>query len=254
MNKTIEEKAKAYDEAIEKARKIQKYSSDLAEKKRMEELFPELKESEDERIRKDIMEFIKRNKSPLAPVPSDDCLDMWIAWLEKQGSHQKFRDSIQIGDEVTRNQDGVLVNLSQLQRVAKKGEQNATKRSEKDEKVLEYLSMMYNESEFDADYIVYQNRNTGFEITAGEFNSFVKSLRPQKQWDVKDDRMLCDVIAYAQAGIKFENTPQLEWLETLRDRVLPQNHWKPSEYELEALRKVANTATLGALYEQLKKL
>ena len=46
----------------------------------------------------------------------------WIAWLEKQGEHAKFRDSIQIGDKVTRNQDGVLVNLSQLKRVAKKDE------------------------------------------------------------------------------------------------------------------------------------
>ena len=48
---TTEEKAKAYDKALDKARKIQKYSSDLAEKKRMEEIFPELKESEDESIR-----------------------------------------------------------------------------------------------------------------------------------------------------------------------------------------------------------
>jgi hypothetical protein len=48
-------------------------------------IFPELRESEDEKIRKDIISFIERNKRPIAPVPSDDTLDRWIAWLEKQG-------------------------------------------------------------------------------------------------------------------------------------------------------------------------
>lgn len=34
--------------------------------------------------------------------------------------HMEFLDKIQVGDKVTRNSDGVLVNLSQLNRVAKK--------------------------------------------------------------------------------------------------------------------------------------
>ena len=42
---TEKEKAKAYDEAIERAKKL--YSNRIAE-----EIFPELKESDDERIRK----------------------------------------------------------------------------------------------------------------------------------------------------------------------------------------------------------
>ena len=44
----------------------------------------------------------------------------WIAWLEKQGKHANFRNKIQIGDHVTRNGNGELVNLSQLKRVAVK--------------------------------------------------------------------------------------------------------------------------------------
>ena len=46
-----------------------------------------------------------------------------IAWLEKQGKHANFRNKIQIGDKVTRNEDGVLVNLSQLKRIAKPAEE-----------------------------------------------------------------------------------------------------------------------------------
>jgi hypothetical protein len=51
----------------------------------IEEIFPELKESEDERIRKEIIEFItivadsKSNKME------------WLAWLEKQGWRGKDR-------------------------------------------------------------------------------------------------------------------------------------------------------------------
>ena len=39
---TIEEKAKAYDEVFKEAQKIHKFSNDLAEIKRMEQIFPEL--------------------------------------------------------------------------------------------------------------------------------------------------------------------------------------------------------------------
>ena len=82
----------------------------------IEQNFPELKESEDERIRKGIIRCVKGN------MPDNDFRKKYLAWLEKQGEHKKFRDSIQVGDKVTRNEDGVLVNLSQLSRVAKKEE------------------------------------------------------------------------------------------------------------------------------------
>ena len=49
---TEKEKAKAYDEAIERAKKL--YSNEITE-----EIFPELKESEDERIKKAIIEFFE---------------------------------------------------------------------------------------------------------------------------------------------------------------------------------------------------
>lgn len=57
-------------------------------KEKVEGMIPEFKESEDERIRKDIIEFIKRNHWPFAPVPSDPTLDKWVAWLEKQGEQK----------------------------------------------------------------------------------------------------------------------------------------------------------------------
>lgn len=90
--------------------------------------------SEDDRIRKEIIEHIKDQQSSFISAP--DCRDKyeeeennkynsWIAWLKKQGEHANFLSKIQVGDKVTRNEDGVLVNLSQLDRVAqKRGEQD----------------------------------------------------------------------------------------------------------------------------------
>jgi len=79
---TQEEKAKAYDEALEKARSIIEYyvehkRNDVLPyiKEDLEGIFPELKESEDERIRKEIIDFVKSRGG----FKGD-----WIAWLEKQ--------------------------------------------------------------------------------------------------------------------------------------------------------------------------
>ena len=116
MNKelSIEEKAKAYDKAIERAKQ---HCADYV----VETIFPELKESEGEKMRKVAIEFVKQNNSFnwLLGVSKEQVLD----WLEKQGEHANFLNKIQIGDKVTRNEDGVLVNLSQLKRVAKPAEE-----------------------------------------------------------------------------------------------------------------------------------
>lgn len=86
---SIEEKAKAYDEAIERAKH---YDGDayIAPKRVIEEIFPELKESEDERIRKALVEHFKWNVQRI--LNEFDNKDV-LAWLEKQGK-QKTVDEI----------------------------------------------------------------------------------------------------------------------------------------------------------------
>ena len=74
---TEREKAKAYDEAIERAKKL--YNNGIAE-----EIFPELYQSEDEMIKTAIINLLKiwRNyKDYVCGVHVEDA----IAWLEKQG-------------------------------------------------------------------------------------------------------------------------------------------------------------------------
>lgn len=79
---TIEEKAKRYDEAIENGKQILNtpYTAHWNTMKEVvEHLLPELKENEDERIRKAILEHIQFCTES---IPDRD---KFIAWLEKQG-------------------------------------------------------------------------------------------------------------------------------------------------------------------------
>ena len=119
-----------YKEALERAKKLQETCDSQAVVGWCEYIFPELKGSEDEKIKKWIINEIKIKHHNL-DEDNVDFVDKAIAWLEKQGEYANFRNKIQVGDKVTRNRDGVLVNLSQLKRVAKPSEEQSEKKPTK---------------------------------------------------------------------------------------------------------------------------
>ena len=83
---TQEEKAKAYDEALEKAKGVIEQNP-LMEylKKGIEYILPELMESEDEKIRKELKSlFLGWINGSNPPLFAEEC-NRWISWLEKQG-------------------------------------------------------------------------------------------------------------------------------------------------------------------------
>ena len=89
---SINEKAKAYDEAIERAKKL--YGNEIAE-----EIFHELKECDDERIKKNCIHFLELQKQHhAATFEIEECID----WLEKQGknSTDKIEHRFNVGDWV----------------------------------------------------------------------------------------------------------------------------------------------------------
>ena len=87
---SIEEKAKRYDdEAIERARR--RHDNDgltLEQYKTIDIIFPELKESEDERIRKWIRKELE-SKYVVDNIVNNVMADKALAWLEKQGNLMK---------------------------------------------------------------------------------------------------------------------------------------------------------------------
>ena len=79
---TIEEKAKAYDNVVNKLRRFMEHGiNPLITRTDVQDFFPELAESEDERIRKSIIAIINNyvdNSNTFKPK--------MIAWLEKQAT------------------------------------------------------------------------------------------------------------------------------------------------------------------------
>ena len=92
---SIKEKAKAYDKALERAKKW--YNAPNIDKiptygnRIIEEIFPELIESEDERIREEIINYFKCQSRDEPCRKSIH--DKWIAWLEKQGNPTEINPS-----------------------------------------------------------------------------------------------------------------------------------------------------------------
>ena len=75
-----------HEEKLEEAKRL--YQTANADQRYvLESLFPELKESKDERIRKEIIQYIKDlNKSGYLYD------EEWIAWLEKQAPKPKWSE------------------------------------------------------------------------------------------------------------------------------------------------------------------
>lgn len=216
----------------------------------------EPKESADERIRKEIIQYLKDYLN----LPNGNyCRDDFFAWLERQGEHIKFLGSIQIGDEVTRNPDGVLINLSQFKRKAKQGEQNLANSAKtcKDEQnpVIEMKSA-----------------EESLGIDSKTYNKIVDECIYGEQnpaWSEEDYARIDELISLLEDAKPYleknNNFPDVklslvkEWLKSLR----PQNQWKPSEEQINGIECAIKTLQyqlnvgdkrLNSLYEQLKKL
>lgn len=91
---TIEEKARAYDSIIEKANKMHSENCEAC-KVCIEELIPELAESEDEKIRKELISYIKQINYNNLHTWNGINLNVFIAWLEKQGTPAKLSEEEQ---------------------------------------------------------------------------------------------------------------------------------------------------------------
>ena len=101
---TIEQKAQRYDEALEIAKTLYGSSEPMSGcNVIIETLFPELKESEDEKIRKGIIDFLWKEKiflqeahSSVENNPKYRFVMDAIAWLEKQGDKPAWSEEDEV--------------------------------------------------------------------------------------------------------------------------------------------------------------
>ncbi len=83
---------KKYKEALERARQFSEHPLQEDSDSIVEYIFPELKESEDERIRKEIVRFIQME------VEDEIVGNKWLDWLKKQGGRNNYDNNV-----ITRN-------------------------------------------------------------------------------------------------------------------------------------------------------
>jgi hypothetical protein len=199
----------------------------------LESLFPELKESEDERIRKEIISAIKEDW----PGHTD-----WIAWLESQGETSP-----------------VLSNSSNIGKV----EQKPVEWSEEDLSMIGGIRSIIEKYAFSQSAV-----DVNGELCEKEFidaDNWLKSLegrvQPKQEWSEEDEKMLecaIDIIEWYSVVDKSKSRRVSDWLKSLR----PQSHWKPSEEQMLAVETAINVIGKGTLnggqltelLEQLKAL
>ena len=102
---SIEEKAKRYDEVVERAKIEKEKSRNLELLEFIDENFPELTESEDERVRKALIDMVECAYKKGTIILGEKEKENYINWLEKQGEP----DMIPL-DKVIKFLDEQLVN------------------------------------------------------------------------------------------------------------------------------------------------
>jgi len=282
---SIEQKARAYDEALEKAKDFYKgykqrdnqlYADDL------ETIFPELKESEDEKIRKSIIGYLKECRNNTRSEVMLDEYAKWISWLEKQGeqkSTDKIEPKFKVGDTVTvkpmschgkvfKGEPFKIVDIIEDNYVSDDGktysislqdgwelvQQKPAEWSEEDERTYRGLhNLIY---------------STPYCNSRKKLSDFLKSLKdrvqPKQEWAEEDEkciRLSIDIIDSAlRAGfcVQLDRDRCIDWLKSIKQRYT----WKPSEEQITWLYRAADDASkdsrmkqiLNELLSDLKKL
>lgn len=150
---TTEEKAKRFDEVVEEFRGllegVHEDKCDIMEEDILK-IVPELKISEDERIRKELLEHCKNQNEPYI-LTGNKCpqIQSWIAWLEKQG-----QNPVEWSDENKKIIDDII----------------------------EYLECFNDYDCGDEPYEEYYER---FE----KYIKFMESLKPQSHWKPSEEHI-----------------------------------------------------------------
>ena len=229
---------KAYNEALKRAEELSKKEG-LAEgtilhKEVLEYIFPELAESEDEKTRKELIEFVKSHLAGFS-----EC-DRFIAWLEKQGEQKSVEYQIDYMSELTPFENT-------FHSIATKYTQNLQKEEYRQpwytkERAAEMLcNAMKQEPEWSEEDEAMYNR------IVRSYTSYEGRIQIAK--DLSEDN---------RDNILKDLSEQELWLRDRLKSLRPQPHWKPSEKQIEALAdSIENhcyTPILEELLEQLKAL
>ena len=273
--KTIEEKARAYDSIIEKANKMHSENCEAC-KACIEELIPELAESEGEKVRNGLVRLLKELLE-LGGVAEDEWdrneCEKYIAWLEKQGEKKPEENKGNIGEispnwseedekemaaiEHHLNNCGASITsilwLKSLKdRVGCEANCTTTKEwSEEDEHRIKDTVYFLDTAK------KHYASTEELDACIDWLKSFKGRVQPKQEWNEEDSirlQRIIDFLWYNRKGDTdtiCQQEQDIDWLKSLR----PQNHWKPSDEQMMALLyHCSNGSVLSSLYNDLNKL
>lgn len=247
-NLSYEEKLRLAKEALE---------SGSYDKETIEYIFPELKESEDEKIRKDIIRVFTGE----IPYTSKEENEKYITWLEKQGASytkEEVDDAYLKGINDAKNE------------IEKQHEANYQIRKDIATFIFNYRGDIKDRAKW-MDYLGIKisfvekqesvNKN---KVVKGSIPDVATFSGQNLAWSEEDEKNLTRAIWYVEnpALNVVKDTMLSEWLKSLKERVHPQPHWKPSEEQIQCLHDAIEhyhtngypASKLNELYEQMSKI
>ena len=240
---TTEEKAKVYDEAVKKAKEIKSkiLSSHLSTEsckaisEYIDEIIPELKESEDERIRKELVAFFieVRNREGNEGYWHDLKVADILSYLQNlimanspQLKEQKPRWEINIPDTTKWTKGMIDERFEEL--VEEYHKQKPAEWSKEDEAFLKVA-------------IAICNRYSHKDI-ADWLKSLPKrfNLQPKQEWSEEDSKRYISIATTLETSAvlsKEDYDANMSWLRNLvysQKYSRPKPHWKPTKEQIEA--------------------
>lgn len=293
--KTIEEKAKAYDESLKKAKALYGSSEPMSGcSVILETILPELAESEDEKVRKELTKHLKElsdwKEDEVIPVKNPSYYRQWASWLERQGEKKsveenkgniggnssnwseedeenmkKILDAIGSYYYLTTDDDVLCTWLKSLKgRVSCEANCTTTKEwSEEDSFRTETLIS-----------VIKSGGSIRPELR-NEFVNWLKSLRPQNTYNpykavVESIAEMCkhyDGVSHIGLRDFYDNVKVKCKDAKEYDKMFPQAQWKPSDEQIKVCKEVyadilsakgfdlgTVNSELNRMEEQLKKL
>ena len=197
---------KKYKEALERAKQL---SKELTVDDIIEQIFYELAENEDEKIRKALLEMVHDTTGDSLWVDYGIHKEEALSWLEKQDSknHQKDIDDAYLKGICDAKRELEKQGEQNLANSAKtcKDEQKPTEWSEEDSKRLQrIIDFLWYNRKGDTDTIYQQEQDI----------EWLKSLRPQNHWKPTNEQLI--ELRRVISGCSYDIEPFLELEEQLK--------------------------------------
>ena len=207
-------------------------------------------ESEDEKIRKEIVNFINHKKAMGSVTPEESKrTGSWVAWLEKHGERPN-----NVYDEYLSDNLGCVIRryindpsipdavremvkreiIPYVERLEKQGEQKPVVIIPKF-RVGDVIRLKGSTAEYTIESIsgeCYHGKGWGLHIGYEEDYELVEQ---NPSWSEEDEQMYIEII-YILAGFRG-NEVKLDWLKSIKDRIQPKQEW--SENEKDRLNKIS---------------